>query len=175
MIKQLKKEEYISTNHFTFNMSLYGEEDEEQKYLLSSDSLIKQEENNTQIENKQNFSTWKFRLAQFLFFLSMFVSYCSIYCFHGFLSIASPLLVSSKILTLQNISLIVLVSKLMRMIPQLFTGGLVDIFGGKVMYVSSHFLLAISLILCSIRTSDHQFYWLMTVLVSAGIISTIPW
>jgi sugar phosphate permease len=155
-------------------MSLYGEE-EEQKYLLTPDSLVTKEDEKNQTENTLEVSKWKFRLAQFLFFLSMFVSYCSIYCFHGFLSIASPLLVSSKVLTLQNISLIVLVSKLMRMIPQLFTGGLVDIFGGKVMYVSSHFLLAISLILCSIRTTGHQFYWLMTVLVSAGIISTIPW
>eukprot|EP01080_Neovahlkampfia_damariscottae_P011752 gene11752-5090_t len=119
--------------------------------------------------------SWKLIFHQVLIFICLFISYCAIYCFHPLISVSTPLLIQSGTLTLQHISLIVLVSKIARVFPQMFMGGLVDIFGGKLIYVCSHALIAITLILCGIPTKNNQYLWIFFLTVLGGIGSTVPW
>ena len=133
-----------------------------------------QNEETVVVTKKKPPHSWRFRFRQFTLFSSCFISYSVIFCFHAFLSIATPLLVTSRVLTLTEISQIVFVAKLARILPKLIVGSIIDFVGGKFIYIISHGLLGISLILCGIRTQD-QFHWIM-LLISAGTASSaMPW
>jgi sugar phosphate permease len=126
----------------------------------------------TQILQPHN---WKYRILQFFLFSSGFLSYCSIFCFHAFLSISTPLLVKSRVLSVREISIIVIVAKLSRILPKLFIGGVIDFIGGRSVYIISHSTMGFALILCSIKTSANQFYWIMILLSLGTVGSAMPW
>eukprot|EP01080_Neovahlkampfia_damariscottae_P011090 gene11090-3797_t len=126
-------------------------------------------------KTKKQPHSWRFRFRQLLLFSSCFISYCVVFCFHAFLSVATPLLVASRVLTLTEISQIIFVAKLSRILPKLFVGSVIDFIGGKYIYIVSHGFLGVSLILCGIKPYNDQFHWIMLLLAAGTASSAMPW
>lgn len=117
----------------------------------------------------------KFRLLQFIQGFMLFASYGSTYLAISSLSLAVPLMVATRALTLREISLIVIATKVARFIPKLFSGAIVDVVGGKLCYIISHFLIALSLILCAIRPYKDQFLWIMITYSAGAVFTVVSW
>jgi sugar phosphate permease len=96
---------------------------------------------------KPSKSTLKFRLLQILQGVLLFATYASTYLAISALSLAVPLMTASREITLPQVSMIIISTKVFRFVPKLFSGAIVDYLGGKMIYIISHFLIAFALVL----------------------------
>lgn len=125
--------------------------------MKENEKLISKLSSPSLIEEKKNKKSWKFRSLQFLQLISLFISYGSIYLFLVVLSISTPLMINSKFITIQEISIIIILTKVTRCISKFISGSIVDNFGGKQIFLISHFLIASIIIISSIKPSKILF------------------
>jgi sugar phosphate permease len=96
-------------------------------------------------------NTWRFRFLQFSQIFFLFFTYGSVYLFLVVLSISTPLMTSTKFITIQEISVIIIITKIARAFSKMVSGTIVDTIGGKQVYLVVHFLIAAIVIVASIK------------------------
>jgi sugar phosphate permease len=99
-------------------------------------------------------NTWRFRFLQFSQIFFLFFTYGSVYLFLVVLSISTPLMTSTKFITIQEISVIIIITKIARAFSKMVSGTIVDTIGGKQVYLVVHFLIAAIVIVASIKPGE---------------------
>eukprot|EP01080_Neovahlkampfia_damariscottae_P012846 gene12846-7195_t len=101
--------------------------------------------------------------------------YGSSYLAVGVLSISTPLMVRTPNFNYSQVSLAIIFSKVFRFIPKLFSGTIVDIFGGKLMAISSHLSVSIVMCLIFITPRSNNFQWFLVLFIVQNIFTTVSW
>jgi len=126
-------------------------------------------------ETKKKPTSFKLRILQLIQIFMLFAMYGSSYLAVGVLSISTPLMVRTPKFNYSQISLAIIFSKVFRFIPKLFSGTIVDVFGGKLMAVSAH--ISVSIIMCLIFIPPHSnhFHWFLLLFILQNICTTVSW
>lgn len=135
------------------------------------ESLGVEKATQTPQDNKQQTSK-KFLNCQIFQVSILFVTYAALYICYGALSVGATKMQEDPTsgITVTNISIIMLVTKISRFIPKLLSGSLVDIFGGKKMYVLGALIAATLIGLVGVGLG---FYWVLCFWVTGQVATYV--
>lgn len=91
---------------------------------------------------------------------ALFITYSALYICYGALSVGSTKMQEDPTsgVTVKNVSIIMLITKTARFIPKLVSGSIVDMFGGKRMYVLGGLISSVMISLVGVGLG---FYWVL--------------